>query len=99
MELSRETVEALAYSCRLALTDEEIAQYCRDLGELEELAYALLALPSERHASTKAVPLADLREDCLHAAYTREQMLAAAPHSSNGYIVVPRTVEGSDEST
>ena len=91
--ISEQEMMALAHACRLSLTPEECIRYARDLEALEALAEVLP--PNEKAGSwqRRACALGELREDRGFPSPLREEMLSNAPMQTDGYIVVPRTVE------
>ena len=91
--LSEETVEELARVSCISLTREETARYCRDLNALEEMASVLLTLSPGEAWETGVALSQSLRPDEKAEGISCEAVLQVAPCSSNGYIVVPRTVE------
>ena len=94
MSLSEQDVAEFARSARLALTAEEFAKYTRDLAALEELASALLMPTELLHPSAAPITLGDMRADSVVEEFSREELLAQAPVTEDGFFVVPRTVEG-----
>ena len=91
--ISEQEMIALAYACRLSLTPEERAQYARDLEALEALAGVLPQAEGSALRKRRACALGELREDAVVPSPLREEMLANAPMQTDGYMVVPRTVE------
>lgn len=97
MDISKERITELAHAAQIGLSPEETARFAEDLTALTALADALLEIPMNKEGretdGIDAVSLAALREDRVAPCLPRETALHAAPHSRDGYFVVPRTVE------
>ena len=93
MELTEETVKELAQICRLALTQEEMRKYCRDLAALQTLASALLPLAGAQIEREENDLPEMLREDVCRPFAARAELLRSAPRLAEGCLVVPRAVE------
>lgn len=93
MKLSKEELQIVAHRARLALTEEEIEQYCADLGALEELSAALLPYSEPMLETDVPHGLEEMRADEVRPSFPREEMLGQAPVREGEYIVVPCAVE------
>lgn len=85
-------VKHIAKLAMLRFSDEELADMGRELTGIVKMVEHL---PDIESAKTLLEPdnLMDLREDTVIASYPREEMLANAPQTAQGCIVVPKTVE------
>lgn len=85
-------VKHIAKLAMLRFSDEELADMGRELTGIVQMVEHL---PDIESAKTLLEPdnLMDLREDAVIASYPREEMLANAPQTAQGCIVVPKTVE------
>lgn len=85
-------VKHIAKLAMLRFSDEELADMGRELTGIVQMVEHL---PDIESAKTLLEPdnLMDLREDTVIASYPREEMLANAPQTAQGCIVVPKTVE------
>lgn len=94
MELSFEELRVLAHRCRLALTEEEMKKYSRDLVALEELSLALLPY-SDLSACGVSKPqrLADMRSDTVCEPLPQRALLDLAPVSEGDYFSVPLAIK------
>ena len=93
--ITEKTVEELAVTCRLRLTEEERARLAEELSALMELAAPLLATGDEVYVSTEdTVGLSELREDCAEAGTSEDTkcLFASVANMTDGYPTVPRTV-------
>lgn len=91
MPITRETVEHVATLARLALTDDEIERYTRDMGNILALAAQLDALDLSQVAVTLDTDLPPvLRPDEATREFTREALMANAPHEEDGFFRVPK---------
>ena len=80
---------------RLSLTDDEMATFQHQLGEVLEYVKSLEGLDVsnvEPMAHTRPV-FNVFREDAARPGFTQQQALANAPHSANGLFVVTKVVE------
>ena len=94
MKLSIEEMRMLARKSRLALHDDELAEYAVDLDELERLSEALLPYGRENGGAVQAsVGLSDLRTDEVRQGLTQAQCLELSPVCREEWIAVPRTVK------
>ncbi len=85
----------VARLARLDLTPEELEGYRSQLGVILEHAARVQALDAEPHVEN-AHPLGlvnAFREDVNSDSLERDEVLAAAPDSADGYFVVPPALE------
>jgi aspartyl-tRNA(Asn)/glutamyl-tRNA(Gln) amidotransferase subunit C len=91
MQLSREEVEHVALLARLALTDDEVERLRTELASILENVAAfgeldLSAIPP----SAQVIPLSNvMRDDASRPSLPREQALANALETEDGYYRVP----------
>jgi aspartyl-tRNA(Asn)/glutamyl-tRNA(Gln) amidotransferase subunit C len=95
MSIGREEVRHIALLARLALSDEEIG---RLTGELDQILEHMDALQGVDTAGVEpmahALDLVNaLRDDCVTSQPDREALLANAPSTQNGFLVVPKVIE------
>lgn len=94
MPTDRIDIRHVAKLARLALTDEEIATFGPQLGNLMTHVDALAQLDTENvHATAQAIPSRNVqREDVIRPEImlTQEQALANAPDAMSGFFRVPR---------
>ncbi len=91
MTISQETVQHVAKLARLELTPEESERYTQDLGKIltlvEELNQVdLSGIELGMDASTPTV----FREDKALREFSREELMANAPHEEDGFFRVPK---------
>jgi aspartyl-tRNA(Asn)/glutamyl-tRNA(Gln) amidotransferase subunit C len=91
MTITPETVEHVAKLARLELTAEETRRYSQDLGNILSLVEQLndvdlSDIAVELHVEEPTVFRADqgIRE------FTREELMANAPHEEDGFFRVPK---------
>jgi aspartyl-tRNA(Asn)/glutamyl-tRNA(Gln) amidotransferase subunit C len=96
-ELTRADVEHVARLARLALDDEEIEQFTRELGVILEHANQVAALDTHDVPPTAhPLPLSNvLRPDDPRPSLNRDEVLAAAPNAEDGQFRVPRILDAS----
>ena len=92
MQISIEEIADLANKMRLELSDEELARYASELGELEELAGVLLPYGSACGQSLEPVGLEELREDRVTSSMTHGEVFLNATCKNGDYLVVPRVI-------
>lgn len=92
MKLSAEEVSHIATLARLKLTEEEKEKYRGQLSGILEYVEKLSAVNTENIESTTQVTgLTNVtREDSILESGISEELVACAPKSSNGYVVVPK---------
>ncbi len=95
MRITRELVAHVSRLSRLALTEEELERYGHQLNTILEYFARLEELPTEGVETTShAIPVTNVfREDAVKPSLPVEEVLAMAPQTRDGYIVVPRVLE------
>lgn len=93
MKLSMEEIQLLARRSRLALTEQELEKYSRDLGALEELSEALLPYTNGLSEEKEPQTLCRMRADECKEGLPREDWLMRAPARKGEYVPVPCVVE------
>jgi aspartyl-tRNA(Asn)/glutamyl-tRNA(Gln) amidotransferase subunit C len=95
VELTRADVEHVAQLARLALDDDEIEQFTRELGVILEHAQQVAALDTHDVPPTAhPLPLVNvLRADELRASVDRDEVLAMAPATEDHRFRVPRILD------
>ncbi|MGI8518111.1 MAG: Asp-tRNA(Asn)/Glu-tRNA(Gln) amidotransferase subunit GatC [Acidimicrobiia bacterium] len=86
----------VARLARLALSEDELSTYRSQLAVILEHAAKVQSVATEGLEPT-AHPLGLLngfREDLVRPSLDRDEVLAAAPDSADGYFVVPPALEG-----
>ena len=96
MPSDRIDIRHVARLARLALTQDEVATYGAQLGDLMTHVDALSQLDTERvPATAQVVPLRNVqREDAVRpeTILPREAALRNAPRQAGGFISVPRII-------
>ena len=89
-------VEKIADLARLSLSKEEKSRVAADMSAIVGFADQLSAVDTEGVAeATYVVPLKNvLREDEVNNQFERDALLANAKTKAEGYVTVPRVVEG-----
>ena len=95
--MTPEKIKELAKNARLSLTDTECELFCRDIAALEAMCAPLLTLSADFTEHHRARGMDALREDAVGKCLTTEAVRSMAPAWEEGYIPVPRAVEGGDE--
>lgn len=87
-------IRHVAALARIALTDEEIARFSKELGELLEHVRALERLDTQSVAATAQVVESRnvVREDRERPCLDREEVLAEAPQRQGAFFRVPRII-------
>jgi aspartyl-tRNA(Asn)/glutamyl-tRNA(Gln) amidotransferase subunit C len=95
-ELTRADVEHVARLARLALTDDEVEQFTRELGVILDHADQVAALDLRDVPPTAhPLPLVNvLRADAARPGLDRDEVLAMAPDAEDGRFRVPRILDG-----
>jgi aspartyl-tRNA(Asn)/glutamyl-tRNA(Gln) amidotransferase subunit C len=90
--ISRADVEHVAMLARLALTDDEIEQFTRELGAILDYAADVSALETADVPPTAhPLPLVNvLRPDEVRPGLDRDEVLSEAPAAEDGQFRVPR---------
>jgi aspartyl-tRNA(Asn)/glutamyl-tRNA(Gln) amidotransferase subunit C len=85
----------VARLARLELTDEELEAYRSQLGVILEHAARVQTLEGEPHVETAhTLGLENVyRPDVVSPPLDRDEVLAAAPETRDGYFVVPPALE------
>ncbi len=96
MALTPEEVRKVALLARLELTDDEIEIQARHLNDLLKQFEILQALDlTGVEPTSHSIPVYNVfREDSTRPCLSRQEALANAPQSRDGFFVVPRIVEG-----
>jgi len=95
MPISRADVQHVARLARLALSEEELDQFQRQLSNILEEAEKVERLPTEGvPPMSHAVPRVNVwRDDTVGPCLTQEQALSTAPAVEQGRFMVPRIIE------
>jgi len=95
-ELSRSDVEHVARLARLGLTDDELTVLQGQLNHILDQYAKLAELPTDDIPPTaQTIELENiLREDLVTPSLPVEDVLANAPDSAGGYVVVPAILGG-----
>ena len=98
MKLSEVKVRYVAGLANLAVSDDEIHQYARDLSDILTHIDKLNELNTDGVEPMAQVLFAagessTLREDDPHVSLTNAEAMANAPVSGQGYFKVPRVIE------
>jgi aspartyl-tRNA(Asn)/glutamyl-tRNA(Gln) amidotransferase subunit C len=85
----------VARLARLDLSDEDLETYRAQLGVILEHAARVQELEGEPHVeSTHTLGLENVyRDDLVTASLARDEILASAPESRDGYFVAPPALE------
>jgi len=94
LPLGRDDVAHVAQLARLALSDDELETFTKQLARVIEHARDVAALDVEGvPPTTHALPVRNvLRADDPHPGLDHEEVLAAAPATEDGRFKVPRIV-------
>ena len=95
MALEREDVEKIAHLARLAIDDEDIPAYARDLSNILQLVEQMSAVDT-KGVTPMAHPLdmhQRLRADEVTETDQRELFLSLAPAVEAGVYLVPKVIE------
>jgi aspartyl-tRNA(Asn)/glutamyl-tRNA(Gln) amidotransferase subunit C len=89
-------VERIARLARIGLSSVEASQMSIELGQILEFVEQLSKVDVTDTVPTDQVTgLEDVwREDVVRPSMPRDELLAAAPEQKDGYIVVPRVLNG-----
>jgi aspartyl-tRNA(Asn)/glutamyl-tRNA(Gln) amidotransferase subunit C len=95
VQLTRADVEHVARLARLALDEEEIEQFTRELGVILEHAQQVAELDTRDVPPTAhPLPLVNvLRPDEPHRSLDRDEVLAMAPEAEDDRFRVPRILD------
>ncbi len=88
-------IAKVARLARIALSDEDLARYGAQLGDILEHAERVQALPTEGVPPTAhAVPMTNaFRGDEVEPSLDRDEVLSQAPDAVDGYFRVPRILD------
>ena len=95
MSLDRSDIEKIAHLARLALVEDRVASYAKDLSNILNLVEQLESVDTEA-VSPMAHPLhmaQRLRPDTVTEADQREAFQAIAPLVESGLYLVPKVIE------
>jgi aspartyl-tRNA(Asn)/glutamyl-tRNA(Gln) amidotransferase subunit C len=94
-------IAKVAKLARVALSDEELELYGRQLGDILEHAELVQSLPTEGVPPTShPLPMTNaFRSDEVTASLDRDEVLAQAPDHEDGYFRVPRILDDGDPPT
>ena len=95
--LTPDEVRHIAELAKLALTDDEIAQYASDLSAILDYAQQLQEVDTDHiHPTASVLPLRNvMRPDAPRPGLDTEEALANAPDRKDGYFKVHAVLEGS----
>jgi aspartyl-tRNA(Asn)/glutamyl-tRNA(Gln) amidotransferase subunit C len=96
MELNRDEVRHVAALARLALSEEETAQFGRQLSQILTYIQTLNELDtSQVEPTSHVVPMANVwREDEVTPSSDREAILGNAPDRTEEFFRVPKIISG-----
>jgi len=95
VNLDRSTVERIAHLARLAVAEEDVPRYVRDLSRILDLVERMNAVDT-RDVEPMAHPLdipQRLRPDEVTEPDRREGLLALAPQAEAGHFLVPKVID------
>jgi len=90
-------IAKVARLARIAITEEEAAEYGAQLGDILEHAARVQALPTDGVPPTAhPLPIANaLRDDVIEPTLDREEVLAQAPERDGDFFKLPPFLEDS----
>ena len=90
-------IARVAHLARIALSDEELARYGEQLVNILEHAERVQALPTEGVEPTShPLPMVNaFRPDVVTGSLDRDDALAGAPETEDGYYRVPKILDES----
>lgn len=91
--ITDETVKHVAKLARLELNDDDIQQYTTDLGKIMTLVDELSSLPMEDIDTLAGAEPTVFRDDVVIKDYTRDALMANAPHEEDGFFRVPKILD------
>ena len=93
--MDKTTVKKVASLARLRVKEEEVATIAQELQSILGLVDTLSKVNTDAVApmTTPSAGKTPLRPDTIEANASREQILANAPKSEEGFFVVPKVVE------
>lgn len=88
-------IAKVAHLARIALSDEDLEMYGAQLGDILEHAERVQALPTDGVEPTShPLPMVNaFRPDVASGSLDRDEVLAQAPASEDGYFRVPRILD------
>lgn len=95
MSLEKTEIEKIAWLARLALDEDDIPGYARDLSNILDLVEQMNTIKTN-DIEPLAHPMeikARLRPDEVTETDQREKFQNIAPHVDNGHYLVPRVIE------
>ena len=95
MSLEKTEIEKIAWLARLALDEDDIPGYARDLSNILDLVEQMNTIKTN-DIEPLAHPMeikARLRPDEVTETDQREKFQSIAPHVDNGHYLVPRVIE------
>lgn len=95
MSLTPEEVKKIAFLARLAIKEENIAQYSEDLSGILDLVDQMDAANTE-NIEPMAHPqdaMQRLRDDAVTEIDQREKLMENAPATENGLFLVPKVLD------
>ena len=95
MSLDHATVRRIARLARIEATDSDIESYVGEINNILRWVGQLDELDTEGVPPLTGVVAMDLprRADVVAEGGLRDEILANAPHSGEGYFIVPKVVE------
>lgn len=98
MSLNKEDVLHIARLARLELTETELAEYGKQLSAILAYADQLQGVDTSTISPTASVlPLRNvMRDDVVSPGLERDDVLANAPASADGYFVVGAILDGGE---
>ena len=98
MSITRETVKQVAMLSRMRLREDELDLFAGHLTKIVEYVDQLKGLDTDSvEPTTHVLLLKDVyREDAVRKSLRREDVLSNAPSSDEGFVKVPRIIEGAE---
>jgi aspartyl-tRNA(Asn)/glutamyl-tRNA(Gln) amidotransferase subunit C len=98
-QIDREQVRHIAFLSRLALSDEEVETFSRQLSTIVDYFDRLEEVDLDDVPPYRQRPMArgELREDEVTPTMSRQDFLANAPRHQDGHVQVPVVLEVPDE--
>ena len=96
MTIERKTVRQISRLARISLDESEIDHFGNDLGRILDWVQQLEAVDTESVAPFSDMGgelLSRARDDVAEPAPPRDDLLANAPESSEGFFTVPKILE------
>ncbi|MDO5722728.1 MAG: Asp-tRNA(Asn)/Glu-tRNA(Gln) amidotransferase subunit GatC [Actinomycetaceae bacterium] len=93
--ISAEEVARVAALARIAVTDEEVERFARELGVIADSVAKVseVATPDVPATSHPIALVNVMREDVVGPTLDRDEVLAAAPAHEDGQFLVPQILE------